>query len=112
MWERDILNVLLFLLFETDLKRNRDKIGNKWENSCIFGGKKDQKWEKLAFFPILQYDRKTRKTRGMINTGLMRNRNGHRNWQLQAVHKQIIWKPAPRTYGQPAEGPGHSGYFD
>ena len=52
------------------LDLNGDEIGNKWENICILHGKQDQKWEKLAFFPILQYDKKTRKTRGMINTGL------------------------------------------
>ena len=52
------------------LDLNGDEIGNKWEIRGAFDGKIDQKWEKLAFFPILQYDRKTRKTRGMINTGL------------------------------------------
>ena len=52
------------------LDLNGDEIGNKWENICILYGKQDQKWEQLAFFPILQYDKKTRKTRGMINTGL------------------------------------------
>ncbi|RHB41177.1 hypothetical protein DW886_19500 [Enterocloster aldenensis] len=58
------------MLFEMDINRNWDKIGNKWEKGCILCGKSYQKWEKLAFFPILQYDKKTRKTRGMINTGL------------------------------------------
>ena len=57
------------------LDLNGDEIGNKWENICILYGKQDQKWEKLAFFPILQYDKKTRKTRGMINTGL------HGEWE-------------------------------
>ena len=52
------------------LDLNGDEIGNKWEIRGTFDGKIDQKWEKLAFFPILQYDKKTRKTRGMINTGL------------------------------------------
>ena len=38
------------------LDLNGDEIGNKWENICILYGKQDQKWEKLAFFSILEYD--------------------------------------------------------
>ena len=45
---------------------NHTKIGNKWEIRGTFDGKIDQKWEKLAFFTILEYDNKTPKTRGMI----------------------------------------------
>ena len=45
---------------------NHTKIGNKWEIRGTFYGKIDQKWEKLAFFTILEYDNKTPKTRGMI----------------------------------------------
>lgn len=62
-----MMDVPLFCMI---LDRNLHKIGNKWESGRILHGKSDQKWEKLAFFPFLQYDKKTQKTRGMINTGL------------------------------------------
>lgn len=60
------------IMIRCPLPRNSRRIeirtiwGRKWGLLDIYSGKKYQKWEKLAIFGVLEYDRSILKARGMI----------------------------------------------